>query len=411
MPITDIQVDYPTAYDDASTILGRPENRQVFVLDGGISVSGTTLTVDAGPDLYNLELPCLLLFEGGEIWYIEVGNVISSTELTVLFSQRAQMGTSTQIHNEDEEVYSYFSGKQHEMLVTILRNMEKFPVVQGLQGAATVVGEAYVDSNHELYVSFDGASFTKLTNITHQYLNDLPTGASLVHGSQYLNSTDGLTTWHDATDPGDHITGGDDHTHLVDASPIQRIAEGSVLPTGEKIGQMYLKDGQLYMIYDDGLEFEEFFGIPAGSMLPFPPTTGCPAGWSEYSALNSDAYVKTVTGGTGSTTGSNTHTHTVSEIEEHQHTILEDTCTSTSNGDHGHQDYLTDGGSVRNAVFEGLLARWVIGDLSGDHIHVGGSQEASATDGLTSGSMVADFVSDSESSEPPYATMKWCQKD
>lgn len=412
MPFEDIQVDYPTAYDDASTILGRPENRQVYILDGGLSVSSTTLTVDSGGlyDLEDLELPCLLLFEGGEIWYIEDGDVISPTVLTILFSQRAQLGTSPQIHNDNEEVYAYFSGVQHEMLITILRNMEKFPVVQGLQGSATLVGEAYVDGNYDLYVSFNGSTFTKLTSTKHTNLDDIPTGSTKVHGSQYLNSTDGLSTWHSAI-AGDHITGGDDHTHLVDASPIKRIAHGDTLPTAEKIGQMYLKDDQLYMVYDSGLEFDEFFGIPAGSILPFPPASGCPSGWTEHGALNSDAYAKAVTGGTGTASGSNTHTHTISEIPQHLHSILEDTCTSDSSGAHNHAVYLQDSGTIRKAFALSVVAPVSAAELSGSHIHTGGTQAASTTSGLTSGSMVASFVSDSESSEPPYRTMKWCKKD
>jgi len=307
MPITDIQVAYPEGYDSAATIFGIPENRMVFTLNGGLSVSSTTLLVNSGGlyDLEDIELPSLLLFEGGEIWYIEDGDVISATTLTINFSQRAQMGTPTQIHTDGEEVYVYFSGKQHETLVDILINLERFPVVKGLQGGApTLVGEAYIDSNYDIYVSFNGSTFTKLSSANHTNLDDVPSGATeTVHGDQYMhgeNTT--FTDWHATqTDSrvGYHIIGDDDHTHLVDASPVERITHGSSLPTAEKVGQIYLKDSTLYFVYNLVDGFAEFFGIPAGSILPFPPTDGCPTGWTEYAVLNSDSYVIAETGGTG----------------------------------------------------------------------------------------------------------------
>ena len=418
MPITDIQIEYPTGYDSADTILGLPDNRMIFILNGGLSVSSTTLVVDAAGlyDLEDIDLPCLMLFEGGEIWYIEDGDVASPTTLSINFSQRAQMGTPVQIHTDDEEVYIYFSGKQHETLIDILINLEKFPIVQGLQGGTpTLVGEAYIDSNYDIYVSFNGTTFTKLSGADHSNLDDVPSGATTtVHGDQYMhgeNTT--FTDWH-ATQTGSrvgyHITGGDDHTHLVDASHVQRVAHGSVLPTAEKVGQIYLKDGQLYFVYNLVDGFAEFFGIPAGSILPYDPVDGCPTGWTAYSALNSDSYAIMETGGTGTASGSNTHTHTVSEIEEHHHTIAFDTCTSTSGGSHGHSVARTDGGAVTTCISAYRYTTNSSGP-SGTHSHGGGTQDASTTSGLTSGSMVDSFVVDLESSEPPYATMLWCKKD
>ena len=424
MPLTDIQVVYPTEYDSAATIMGIAENRQTFTLNGGLSVSSTSLVVDgtAGGDDYDLtdlDLPCLLVFAGGEIWYIEDGDVLSATTLTINFSQRAQMGTSPQIHADDEKVHSYFSGIQHEMLRDILINMEKFPVVQGEQPSTpTVVGEAYIDSNYDIYVSFDGASFTKLVSGHHDNLSDIPTGASTtVHGDQYMhgeNTT--FTDWHD-TQAGVQIDSGDDHAHLVDGTDgeaVERIAYGSALPTGEKIGQIFLKDGELFFIYDSGLAFEEFFGIPSGSILPFPPASGCPSGWSAYSALNSDAYARVKTGGIATTGGANTHTHTVSEIEAHTHTILEDTCTSSTDGDHSHYFRVADsgaGGGIQSVLSPWGFASGTTLSPSVSHSHTGGTQAAETTNGVTADAMEASFVTDSDSTEPAYKTMKWCKKD
>ena len=418
MPITDIKVVHPEAYDDAGTILGRPANRQTFTLDGGISVSGVTMLVKgvAGGDLYDLddlELPCLLVFEGGEIWYIEDGDVLSATTLTVKFSQRAKLGTTPQIHTDGEEVYAYFSGKQHEMLINILRNLEKYPMVQGLQsGAPTLVGEAYIDSSYNVYASFNGSTFTLLSSARHGNLDDIPTGeAEKVHGSQYLNSVDGITTWHD-TQTGNHITGGDDHTHLVDASAVKRVASGSSLPVGKKIGQIFLKNDKLYFIYDSSLNFAEFYGVPVGAILPFPPASGCPAGWSEYSVLNADAYVKIKTGGTGTTSGLNTHSHVVSQIKEHVHVILQDTCTSDSAGAHSHDYYISQTiGTIGGCLTSTYTATSVVEFSGGAHSHASGTQEASSTSGLTSGTTKASFSTSSNSSEPPYVQMKWCKKD
>jgi len=415
MPLTDIQVVYPEEYDSAATIMGKAKNRQVYTLDGGITVSGTSLTIDSGGDydLDDLELPCLLLFEGGEIWYIEDGDVDTPTTLSIDFSQRAKLGTDYQIHNDEEEVYTYFSGKQHKLLLEILMNLEKFPLVQGLQsGTPTLVGEAYIDSNYHMYVYFSGSSFVKLTSTDHTNLDDIPSSddaGGKVHGEQYLNSDTGLSTWHGNFD-GSHITGGDDHTHLVDASGIKRIAHGSSLPSAEKVGQIFLKDNQLYFVYNNGLEFEEFFGIPSGSILPFPPSTGCPPGWSSYSSLNSDAYVLVKEGGAGLTAGSNSHVHTVSEIERHYHVVLEDTATSTAGGSHGHSVAYQGGGALKSCFYKWSGAS-TSNSGSASHIHTSGTQEATATDGLISGSMSTSFDTHSASSEPPYATMIWCQKD
>jgi len=417
MPLSDIAVAFPETYDDASSIMGKAANRQVFTLASGLSVSGTTLIVDAvaGGDLYDLddiELPCLMLFEGGEIWYVDVGDVTSATTLSVSFSQRAQLGTTLQIHNTDEEVYTYFSGKQHEVLINILRNLEQYPFVNGLQtGAPTIVGEAYVDTEHDIYVSFNGTTFTKLSSVNHTNLDDIPSSddaAGKVHGEQYLNNVTGIGTWHTAIG-GSHITGGDDHTHLVDASPIKRIAHGSSNPTVEKVGQIYMNEDQLYFCYSDSLIFEEFFGIPSGSILTFPPASGCPSGWTAHAALNADSYAQVVTGGSGTASGSNTHTHTISEIEEHIHVVAANTKASSVSGGHTHSLATQGGGSVIWTLFSASQTTTEsIG--TGTHTHTG-TQAAGTTSGLTSGSMETDFVSDSTSSEPPYATMIWCEKD
>lgn len=406
MSIEDIKEIYHDGYDDNTTAMGKPGNREVFTLNGGIDVSSTLLTLNE--DVSGIELPTLLLFAGGEIWYIEEGDITSNTTISIQYSQRAQLGTSAQIHNDGEEVYTYFSGKQYEVLRNILINLEKFPVVKDQQRSAAVVGEAYVDtSTNDLYVSFDGVNYILLVSGDHSNLDDVPSGASdKVHGDQYLNA-DNLATWHSAI-AGSHITGGDDHTHLVDASPITRVVSGSSLPNAEKKGQVYLLDGDLFFSFD-GSSWDEFFGIPQGSIVAFPPSGGCPTGWSEYTDLN-NAYTKAVQGGTGTKSGSNTHTHSIQEIPEHSHVIPQDTATTSINGSHSHSYSLTGSGTLKGVLVHTNYASTATTSSSGDHTH-SSTVEATSTDGLVSGSLVSSITSDSASSEPPFVTATWCKKD
>lgn len=414
MPLTDIQKIYPDGYDDNSTVMGKPANREVFTLKSGIDVSSTTITVNGNAT--GIDTPCLLLFAGGEIWYVENGDIGSydsgndQTNISVTYEQRAQLGTKSQIHTTDEEVFTYFSGKQNTVIRNILISLEKFPFVKDQQRSAAVVGEAYVtESGMDIYVSFDGANYVLLSSANHTNLSEFSgggdTGATKVHGDQYLND-DNLSSWHSAI-AGSHIAGGDDHTHLVDASPVRRIVSGSSLPSVEKMGQVYLLDGTLYISFD-GSSWSEFFGIPQGSISAFPPAGGCPAGWSEYTALN-ESYAKTEQGGTGTKSGSNTHSHQITNIPEHYHTILSDTASTSNPGDHNHG--ITSSGSGPTV---GLLMRGDIGSTTNtsDNTHShSGSIEASSTSGLISGSLVSSITSGSESSEPLHITAVWCKKD
>lgn len=412
MPISDIQEIYPDGNDDKTTIMGKPANREVFTLKSGIDVSASSIIVDG--DATGIDTPTLLLFGGGEIWYLEVGDIGSydlgnnQTTIGINYSQRGQLGTEAQIHNTGEEVFTYFSGKQHSVLRSILINLEKFPFVKDQQRTPALVGEGYVDtSTNDLYVSFDGASYIKLVSGSHENLSDVPSGASdKTHGDQYLNP-DNLSSWHGAI-AGSHITGGDDHTHLVDASPIKRVISGSSLPNVESVGQIFLLDGDLYISFD-GSNWDEFFGIPQGSILPFPPSGGCPTGWTEHITLN-DAYAKAVSGGTGTKSGSNTHTHSIQKIPEHTHVILEDTTTSSNDGSHSHSYSLTGSGTLKGVLVHTNFASSGSTSSDNDHVH-SATLEASSTDGLVSGNLVSTITSESVSSEPPFITVTWCEKD
>lgn len=408
MPLSDIKKVYPDGYDDKTTAMGKPKNREVFTLASGIDVSSTSITLNE--DVSGIELPTLLLFGGGEIWYLEVGDIATpgpTYEISINYSQKAQLGTQTQIHTLGEEVFTYFSGVQHTVIRNILISKEKFPLVKDQQRAAALVGEAYVEeSTKDIYASFDGANYIQLSSGKHTNLDDIGT-ATKVHGDQYLN-VNILSSWHSAI-AGSHITDGDDHTHLVDASPVRRVVAGSFLPTATKVGQVYLLDGDLYISFD-GSTWDEFFGTPQASITVFPPSAGCPAGWSEYTALN-NAYAKVVTGGTGTKSGANIHTHSIQEIPEHTHTVLSESITTSQVGGHAHTYPSQGGGGIKNVIATATSATNTAGaGGSGDHSHTATAPEA-VTDGLLSGNLVASITSDSESSEPPYATVTWCKKD
>lgn len=372
------------------------------------------LTVDTSDDISGVDLPCYIVFEGGEIMYSES---ISGTDKFVIASlaDRGCLGTNIQPHGAGESVYISVLSVNHNLMRAAAILAQKYHGLVGLDSAKGTpygAGARYVATDTDkIYYCFDGSTWVQVNYNDHGDLanltaDDHDTGANAYH-------TDGrANTWH-GLESGVHIPSGDDHDHYSsgEGSATVRVEGGldANKPTGpSQNGELYFStdlDGGTLFVGNSG-SWEKIGGVPAGGIMAF--NTSCPSGWTRYSNLD-DKYPRgsavTAAGGTG---GAWTHTHTYSVIRQHYHVVNEVTgVTSSSDSSGSHNcDVYTAGGGTNHAIRSSNAGSSHSTTTNGSHTHTC-TVGAHSTDSAGAGGAVTA----SGNVKPESLRIMWCQKD
>ena len=118
-------VNYPSSYEDNTTLLAPLEERETVVVKTSIGVADIQITFEEPlPDLVG---PLAILFEGGEIWWVEADGITVIDGDTIIsldsLAQRAFHNSILQPHNAGEwqihsvsqfSVYDNCNGMQHK---------------------------------------------------------------------------------------------------------------------------------------------------------------------------------------------------------------------------------------------------------------------------------------------------------
>ena len=402
--------NFPSSYDDVNSLLGLPGNREVFTVAAVISVDDTVFQM--AEDLSNVNLPCYITFEGGEIVYITaITGGDKSFECDTL-SERGVLSTSIQPHGANEEVYITILSPNHNLMRAALMLAQKYQGLVGLdaaKGTPSAAGEAYVATDTDyIYRCFDGITWTRINYDSHANLSNLTAVDS--HTQYHIDSR--AVTWH-GTQPGIHITSGDDHDHYSSAEgpAVVRIDGGldANKPTGPADGQIYfatdLDGGTLHV--GQGDSWSKIGGVPQGGIMAFDEP--CPSGWTRYAGLN-DAYPRGNTVAlAGTTGGSFWHLHGYSAIREHYHTVnAVSGITSNSGTPSTHYDTARSGAISQTAVAHSSNSTGGSNvTYSGNHSHTL-TVPAHSTEnaGLGSGA-----ETNSGMNKPESYRINWCQKD
>jgi hypothetical protein len=413
-------VNYPSSYEDNTTLLGPVEERETVVVKTSISVADIQITFNE--PLPNLVGPLVLLFEGGEIWWVEADGIMISEGNTIIsldsLNQRAYHNSILQPHTAGEEAYFTVASPHINQYKKGIEALQQNGFLLGTAAEKTayessaVAGEGWLESDTgKVYYCFVAGTFVWVNYLSHSDLaglsdDDHDTGASAYH-------TDArATTWH-GLESGVHIEGGDDHDHFSadEGSAVLRVHGGLDASKGSPSypGQHYfatdtVEGGTLY-ISADGIAWDKISGAPEGAIAAY--EGACPSGWSRYTNLDGK-YLYVDNTAPGSSGGANTHQHDYSTIREHYHEMdSPGTSGQTNTGNHSHQwrHYTGSGGSSRRAQTNITTAKLTVTAQGGF------SHAASIPATVSSQTGVASPQTSVDSNEPPYKELVFCEKD
>ena len=409
-------VNYPSSYEDNSTLLGPLEERQTVVVKTSINVAELQITFEE--PLTGLTGPLLIVFEGGEIWYVEADGITISDGDTIIsldsMSQRGFHNSIIQPHNYGEEAYFTVVCTHVNQYKKAIEALQQNGFLLGTAAeksayeSSAVAGEGWLESDTgKVYYCFAAGTFVWVNYLSH---SDLAGLADDDH-TQYHNDSR-ASTWHGGQS-GVHINSGDDHDHFStnEGSAVLRIHGGLDASKGSPSypGQLYFatdtsEGGTLY-ISSDGINWDKISGAPTDAIAFY--EGACPSGWSRYTNLDGKyLYVDNTSPGSGG--GANTHQHDYSAIREHYHDMdSPGTSGQTNPGNHSHQweHHTGSGGSTRRAQ-TGIVSGSVDTNLRG-----GWSHTASVPVTASSETGVPSPQTSVDNSEPPYKELVPCKKD
>ncbi len=412
--------NYPTSYEDNSSLFGPLEERQTIVVKYSINVAALQITFKE--PLPGLTGPLFILFEGGEIWYVKADGITVAGGETIItldsIFQRCYHNSILQPHNAGEEAYlttisSHFN-QMKRAIIALQQNgfLLGDSTARAAYESGALAGEGWLETDTgKVYYCFSAGTFIWVNRVSHGDLDGLDdddhaTGANAYHRNSRAS------TWHAGISE-DHINSGDDHDQFSSGEglAVLRIHGGIDASKGTPsfIGDMYFsvdtsEGGTLFTSYD-GLTWDKVSGAPTGAIAPF--AGACPSGWSRYTNLDAKyLLVDNTTPGSGG--GANSHVHTYSVNREHYHGVTTiNTTTCTNPGSHSHP--------VKISISSGSSTRLHKVGTSG-----GGATTSTLSSHIDSATIpptvsvktgVTDAETDSEDKQPPYQEVVWCKKD
>lgn len=410
--------NFPAALDSALSLFAVPGDRQTALLAASMSVSDliATLNIEAP----NIETaPCFLLFQGGEIWFVDVGEATVTGGQTIInlsaITQRGMFGTSLQPHETNEEVYITVTAEVYNQLKRATEALQQYGFLIGTTAQRTaytpVAGEGWLDTTtNAVYYCFTGGSFTKVSLSAHSEM----TGLADDDHAQYHNDSR-ANTWH-GTLSGVHITSGDSHNHLSagegDAVLVVKAGIYASIGSPANIGDLYFatdtaEGGTLYISLN-GSVWTAVSGVPSGAIAPF--TGACPSGWTRFTALDGK-YMKVDNTSPGAASGGATHTHFLGGNAAHYHPVASQaSASSTDPGTHVHL-VTTENDTPEVGYSElrdlNLTTGTITTSSAGAHTH---SLTIPAGTTAPAGGSAGENI-DTAAAEPPYKEAVWCKRD
>jgi hypothetical protein len=428
---------YPTAYDDDTTLLGELLNQRTFSLVTSVGITDTVLDLGSGA-MDGIDLPIYMTWDDAalkkndEIVYCEALDTAGNPVVS-----RGVLNTTAAAHTAGAKLYIAYMGKHATQLLKAILAAEKY---QGLVGPATAIpgtpaaGEVFVDSdNDEVYMAVDNSGAPEFRNygsLDHgAYLtpedDDHDTGANAYH-------TDArAVTWHKnleaPTDNHNHVQDGDSHDHSK-GDGAARIQAGPLSGRGSASYEReiyYDTDNDELYIANASLTWVKIVGAPQDAIGMWTDlsnhSNACPSGWTRFTDLDERFPLGCEVGqapadyGTAQVEGADTHTHDYTDVPTHSHTVSSFAATPNTTNDHSHSvpvqsasgpnGYLL--ANSRNTTTLGL------GSVAG-HTHTV-DMPSDSTDNTKRTSDDATGVSTGTTGagdgKPPYLTVIFCEKD
>ena len=409
-------VNYPSSYEDNTTLLGPLEERETVVVKTSIGVADIQITFEEPlPDLVG---PLAILFEGGEIWWVEADGITVIDGDTIIsldsLAQRAFHNSILQPHNAGEEAYFTTISTHINQYKKGIEALQQNGWLLGTAAEKTayessaVAGEGWLETDTgKIYYCFSAGTFVWVNYLSH---SDLAGLADDDHPQYHIDSR--ADTWH-GLESGVHINSGDDHDHFStnEGSAVLRIHGGVDASRGSPSypGQLYFStdtdEGGTLFISADGILWNKISGAPTDAIAAY--AGACPSGWTRYTNLDGK-YIYVDNTSPGSSGGANTHQHDYSAIREHYHGMDAPTTSSQTNpGNHSHQwrHHSGSGGDSRRAQ-TGIVSGGINTTTAG-----GFSHSASVPVTTSSQTGVASPQTSVDANEPPYKELVFCKKD
>ena len=422
----------PGAYDDESSLLGELLDHRSFKLQSSIEI--TDLTVPTTGSLGDIDLPVYIVFddqssmEDNEIIFC---NTIDGGGSDFINVDRGVRNTTAQAHSADAKMYIAYTGMHASMLLRAVLAAQKY---QALAGSTTgipgspVAGEVYIDeTDDKVFMAVDNASspeFRQYGIVDHGEYDDLDGDDHDTGVNAYHNDARALT-WHTGL-PGGHVQDGDNHDHSK-GDGAGRIQAGpfSGRPSASNEREIYYDtDNDELYIANASLVWIKITGAPIDAIAMYRDLSNhsslCPSGWTRVTGLDERLPLGCEVGNdpgdyVPQTEGSDTHTHTYSDVPQHYHSVTSfaGSTNVTNNHEHSVKVGNASGGAGLTEDNQPCCGSWGLGSC-GTHTHTvtmpsdstdSTKRTSDAAAGVTQGTTTSDDA------KPPYYTVVFCEKD
>jgi microcystin-dependent protein len=402
-------------YDSLDTTFGNIKDQKTVTLISPMDTGDVSILVESTS---GLDLPIYMRVNDEVVW---CSSSVDEHELTVV---RARLGTTAASHSAGEILFTVIVAEYLNMVRDKLLVAQKTNGKIGLYSelpSSPVVGEVYFATDTKrVYACIVTGLWSLFGGATSHA--ELISGGETDDHSQYLNATR-RDIWHSGLG-GEHILGGNNHDHS-NGLGIGRIRAGVIAsipgsPTAVEV--FYATDIQELRIANSSGVWISVTGATPGTVIMFLEAGlalfggACPPGWTRVTSLDG-RFPKGANSGVVSplnTGGTELHSHTYTQIPLHSHTIVGQTVTSTSGGEHVHSYPLsTLSGGTGLATTPGNAGGAFASNGSGDHSHpvsISLSNTSAEKKSSDSGAGSSSGTTSTESHMPAFFEVVFCMK-
>lgn len=336
----------------------------------------------------------------------EIMSADSRTSAKVISVTRRQEGTTNTATIDDAtRVVVELTYEAFDAIYTGALNTEKLIANNETAGERILrepdVNEITLDTTgNKLYVGVDGTPNTweEFAPESHANLDDLAT--STEHTQYY--TTGRADTWHEAITK-EHLDTLDHDHFTVPAANIRNLASQ---PADTVAGGVYFNTTTYTLYYYNGAEWTQYNTVPKHALI-FRDDGACPAGWTEKTTWNG-FYLKGASAGSwvAGSGGALTHTHTLTSIPQHAHTVPDRNITMTAVGNHSHSVAVATGGAGGKPITVNTKRSDEGTSTSATHTHT-----LTVPQHNTGNAGTAVALTQSSSSQPKYVELVLCEKN